>query len=238
MSCTTGLAIAKDEAYAEPDWVGMRRDLYSLIGWQVAATAIIYHAPFEYSNWNEEEKDNLGFEQWRKNVTDPTWDKDHWAVNYVLHPYWGAGYYVRGRERGFSRQGSFWIAVFYSSVYEFGVESFLEQPSVQDLIVTPVAGVALGLWFDNIRGRIRSRSRELRWTEKFILGVTDPLGALNQGVARLFGIETNSGSTLSVNLRPVLAARESSRNVQPPGTDVKHGGRKFDGLELTFHYRW
>jgi hypothetical protein len=48
----------------------MRRDLYSLVGWQVVATAIIYHAPFEYSNWSESEKDNLGFEQWRDNITD------------------------------------------------------------------------------------------------------------------------------------------------------------------------
>lgn len=133
----------QSEEYDSRDWAGMRRDLYYLIGWQVVATAIIYQAPFEFSNWSEDEKDQLDFEQWGENVTDIVWDEDHWAVNYITHPYWGAGYYIRGRERGFSRKESFWVAVLYSSVYEFGVESFLEQPSIQDLIVTPVAGAAI-----------------------------------------------------------------------------------------------
>jgi hypothetical protein len=48
--------------YDSRDWAGMRRDLYYLAGWQVVATAIIYNAPFEVSNWSEDEKDNLGFE--------------------------------------------------------------------------------------------------------------------------------------------------------------------------------
>ena len=39
---------------------------------------------------------------------------------------WGAGYYIRGRERGVSRKESFWISALYSTVYEFGIESFLE----------------------------------------------------------------------------------------------------------------
>ena len=122
---TADAGAQEDERYDTRDWAGMRRDLYCLIGWQVVATGIIYQAPFETSNWSQDEKDNLGFAQWRDNVTDPVWDEDHWAINYVAHPYWGAGYYMRGRERGFSRKESFWIAVLYSTVYEVGIESFL-----------------------------------------------------------------------------------------------------------------
>jgi hypothetical protein len=221
---------ATEDACETRDWPGLRRDLYSLVGWQVVATAIIYHAPFEYSNWSESEKDNLGFEQWRDNITDLTWDKDHWAINYVLHPYWGAGYYIRGRERGFSHWESFWVAVAFSSVYEFGVESFLEQPSIQDIIVTPVAGAALGMWFDAIRGRIRARGEVLSWRDKFLLGATDPLGTLNRAVASLFRISNSTSSTLSVGLQPMLTVRGSAY-AGPAQGDI-------DGVELTFHYRW
>lgn len=202
------------------DWAGMRRDLYYLVGWQVVATGIIYHAPFEFSNWSEDEKDNLGFEQWRDNVTDPVWDEDHWAVNYVLHPYWGAGYYIRGRERGFSRGESFWISVLYSTVYEFGIESFLEQPSIQDLIVTPAAGAAVGLYFERVRDGIRGRGGTPSFSDKLKLGLTDPLGALNRGVNRLFGIEETDDSRIIVGIAPVRAATSN------------------DGWRLAFRYRW
>ena len=153
------------------DWAGMRRDLGYLVGWQVVATVIIYNAPFEFSNWSRDEKDNLGFKQWSENVTDPVWDKDHWGVNYLLHPYWGGGYYIRGRERGFSRRESFWIAALYSTVYEFGIESFLEQPSIQDIIVTPVAGAAVGMYFETVRDRIRSKTGPLTLSRQDETGI-------------------------------------------------------------------
>lgn len=214
----------------------MRRDLYYLMGWQVVATAIIYQAPFEVSNWNEAEKDNLGLEQWRDNITDVVWDEDHWAVNYVTHPYWGAGYYIRGRERGFSRKESFWISALYSTVYEFGVESFLEQPSIQDIIVTPTVGTAVGIWFENIRTRIRSKPEPLKFRHRFVLGVTDPLGALNRGVDRLFGIDDSQESRLVLGLRPIYAAA-------PPGYSRwnrpgRRMDRSIDGFQITFNYQW
>jgi hypothetical protein len=218
------------------DWVGMRRDLGYLVGWQVVATVIIYNAPFEFSNWSQDEKDNLGFEQWSKNVTDPVWDKDHWAVNYLLHPYWGAGYYIRGRERGFSRRESFWIAALYSTVYEFGIESFLEQPSIQDIIVTPVAGAAVGLYFENVRHRIRSKSGRLTFSDRMKLGLTDPLGALNRGVNRLFRIDETEKSQLVMGIRPVRAAPLPGELRQ--GRQVDFVGKDIDGFQMTFDYRW
>jgi hypothetical protein len=218
------------------DWVGMRRDLYHLIGWQVVVTAIVYHAPFEFSNWNEEEKDNLGFEQWGNNVTDPVWDEDHWAVNYVIHPYWGAGYYIRGRERGFSRRESFWVSALYSTVYEFGIESFLEQPSIQDLIVTPVAGTALGFYFEKVRDRIRSRPGPLSFSDRLKLGLTDPLGALNRGVDRLLGIDEKASANLTIGFRPI---RPTSRfRLADDGRFTRIAGGATDGYQLTFSYRW
>jgi hypothetical protein len=218
------------------DWAGMRRDLGYLVGWQVVATVIIYNAPFEFSNWSQDEKDNLGFEQWGNNVTDPVWDEDHWAVNYVLHPYWGAGYYIRGRERGFSRRESFWIAALYSTVYEFGIESFLEQPSIQDIIVTPVAGAAVGMYFEKVRRRIHSKTGPLTFSDKMKLGLTDPLGALNRGVNRLIGIDGTEKSQLAMGFQPVHATPLPGELRQ--GRQVALVGRDIDGFQLTFDYRW
>ena len=206
---------------SEKDWPGIKRDLVYLVGWQVVATAIIYNAPFEFSNWSQDEKDMLGFEQWRDNVTNPVWDEDHWAVNYVLHPYWGAGYYIRGRERGFSRSESFWVAVVFSSVYELGVESFLEEPSIQDLIVTPVAGTAVGIYFEKVRDRIHSQPEPLSRWDKVKLGLTDPFGAMNRGVNKLFRIDETSKSQAMLGMRLLQDDR-----------------RDIDGLQLTLEYRW
>jgi hypothetical protein len=218
------------------DWAGMRRDLYYLIGWQVVATAIIYNAPFEVSNWSQNEKENLGLERWRENVTDPVWDKDHWAINYIAHPYWGAGYYIRGRERGFSRKESFWIAALYSTVYEFGIESFLEQPSIQDIIVTPVAGTALGFYFERVRDRIRSKPGPLSISDKMKLGLTDPLGALNRGVDRLLGVDESESSRLMIGFRLIRSAPQRGR--LRDGRQVSLGGSDIDGFEVTFSYSW
>lgn len=222
----------QEEPYDSRDWAGMRRDLYSLIGWQGVATVIIYNAPFEFSNWSQDEKDSLGLEQWGKNVTDPVWDSDHWGVNYVLHPYWGAAYYVRGRERGFSRRESFWIAALYSSVYEFGIESFLEQPSIQDIIVTPVAGAAVGVYFERIRDRIRKKPGPPSLSDKMKMGLTDPLGALNRGIVRLFRIDDMKNSPLLIGFRPV---RSSPRREGQVGRLTNND---LDGFQITFSYQW
>lgn len=232
----SGYSRAQPADGAYKDWQGVRHDLYYLIGWQVVATAIIYNAPFEFSNWSPNEKDQLGFEQWRENFTNPVWDKDHWGVNYVLHPYWGAGYYIRGRERGFSRSESFWISALYSTIYEFGIESFLEEPSIQDIIVTPVAGSLLGLYFENVRNRILSQPRPIPWFDKFKLGLTDPLGALNRGVNRLVGLEYTGSPPLLLSVRPVYALSDqpdTGRTDSP-----QHLTDEIDGFSLTFEYRW
>jgi hypothetical protein len=213
--------VQDQEPFDSRDWRGIKRDLVYLIGWQVVATVIIYSAPYEVSNWHRTEKENLGIEQWARNVTDPVWDEDHWSINYVLHPYWGAGYYIRGRERGFSQRESFWVSVVFSSVYEFGIESFLEKPSIQDLIVTPVVGTGIGLYFEKVRSRILNQAEPPSGWDKLKLGLTDPFGALNRGVNRLFGIQEYGEPQAMINVRLL---EDNERHV--------------DGLQLTFEYRW
>jgi hypothetical protein len=67
-------------------------------------------------------------------------DSDDAVTNYVFHPYWGAAYYIRARERGFGVLGSAVYSALLSTIFEFGVEAFFEQPSYQELIMSSIAG--------------------------------------------------------------------------------------------------
>jgi hypothetical protein len=172
-----------------PDWDGVWRDTGILFGSQIAAAGIIYLMPESFSGWSDEQKRNV-FKKYGNNVGHPSVDEDKFYVNYLLHPYWGATYYIRGRERGLDKVPSFVYSALISAMYEFGVESFFEKPSIQDLIVTPVAGSLLGAFvFEPVRESIK-RKQVLRWYDDAVLIVTDPVGVLSSVVEKLFGIKS------------------------------------------------
>lgn len=180
-----------------PDYAGLRRDAGYLLGYQAATVGLLYLMPERISRWSEEEKSDFRLTQWRDNASEPVWDKDLWYINYILHPYWGAAYFVRGRERGLGNTGAFWYSAALSAMFEFGVEAMFEKPSYQDLISTPVAGSLLGLYFVDLRGQIEAKES---WDlgDRVLLALTDPLGALNRQTDRLLGREAE----LEVGLLP------------------------------------
>ena len=172
------------------DWLGLARDTGFLLTYQLIGVGLLYVLPSSISNWNGHNKDISG-DKWWENVQNPHWDKDSWPVNYIGHPYFGATYYIRARERGFDRIDAFLYSAFASALYEFGVEAFFEPPSYQDLIVTPVGGALLGGFvFEPIRNWARSKG-ELRWYDHVILIATDPIGALNYMAESLLGIKSD-----------------------------------------------
>jgi hypothetical protein len=75
----------------------------------------------------------------------PIVDQDKWAINYIGHPISGTFYYQIARHDGFGVVGStVYSALMSAFFWEYGIESFAEIPSVQDLIVTPLGGALLG----------------------------------------------------------------------------------------------
>lgn len=176
------------------DRAGLRRDTWYFLSYHVTTIGILYAMPDSVSGWTSEQKEGYSMSIWWDNVTHPQIDSDDFYINYILHPYWGAAYFVRARERGYNDMDSFWYAVLLSSAYEFGVEALFEEPSIQDIIVTPVGGALVGMYFMNVRDNIREREIGLgrRTTkDKWLWVLTDPLGALNRQVDRLFGWETD-----------------------------------------------
>jgi hypothetical protein len=186
------------------DRAGIRRDTLYFIGYQAAAAGVI-------ALWPDPDSE-VGFDHWWHNVTHPRWDPDRAVVNYVLHPYWGAAYYTRARERGLDRTQSFWYSVLLSTIFEYSAEAMVEPVSYQDLVVTPVIGSLLGEFvFAPWRAHIRARPGPLSITDHAALVLTDPLGAINSAVGGLLGIEAQ------VSAGPMLHGGRGSQRALSAG---------------------
>ncbi|MGD9388063.1 MAG: DUF3943 domain-containing protein [Gammaproteobacteria bacterium] len=217
---------------AEPDRRGLRRDTSFLLSYQVGTVAFLYILPESVTNWTEEQRSEFSLKKWWDNIRNPQWDSDDFYLNYVLHPYWGAAYYVRARERGYDERASFWYSAAMSAAFEFGVEALFEEPSLQDIIVTPVGGVILGEYFMGLRHDTQALyepGEEMAWRHRALLVLTDPLGALNRKVQSWVGMEDVQSS-----LRVYVSDRQPSFSPRFAG-DQGLDDRVY-GIRLS--YRW
>lgn len=218
-----------------PDWRGIRRDTAYFLGYQFVALAALYIAPESISGWDSEQKHNYSFERWRDNVREPVWDEDRWWINYILHPYWGGAYYIRGRERGLDRLQSFWYSALLSTLFEYGAEALAEPVSAQDLVVTPVAGFLVGEYlFSPLREHIRAKPGELAWADKAVLFITDPLGVLNAQTDHLLGVK----SALQFQPLGIQDALYSAETGDPVAIPSGRQGYSSPGWELQFRFEW
>lgn len=117
----------------------------------VGTLLVLECLPEDATSWNRAELQEVPlFERWYNHVVKkgPEWDHDKIIFNYVLHPYAGAAYFMGARTCGFN----FWQSMLYGTIvstvgWEFGIEAFMERPSIQDLFITPLAGSMLGEGF-------------------------------------------------------------------------------------------
>jgi len=228
---------ATDPPLRTADWEGLRRDTWYFVGYQAAAVAVLYALPQETTGFD---RGTASYGKWRYNVTHPHGDKDDAFVNYVLHPYWGAAYYIRARERGLDRWQSFGYSALLSLMYEFGAEALFERVSYQDVVITPLVGWLVGEYlFSPIRESIQSKPGELDTMDKVALIITDPLGALNGVTDRVFGIQTQLSVAPFGPIRPsgsvAAAALAEVRGGWPRPERSKPGGVAW-GLHL--QVRW
>lgn len=213
------------------DRAGLRRDTWYFLGYQVATIGVLYALPESVSGWTDEQKSGYSMSIWWDNVTHPQIDSDDFYINYILHPYWGAAYFVRAKERGYTDVQSFWYAALLSSAYEFGAEALFEEPSIQDLIVTPVGGTLVGMYFMTVRDNIRKREVALgnRTTrDKWLWVLTDPLGSLNRQFDKLFGWETE------FHMRPYSYTRRREPGMQ--FDPVPWDEDRVYGIEIRFQW--
>ena len=155
------LAIPQDRIYIVEDntflekyntvrYLGVSTSIF-LMG-AVLAALTLYLLPESISNWEKtsfhEDISNLGSKWWANVSEPPVWDNDALWLNYITHPYWGSVYYLQARYAGLKPMESFGYSVLLSTVFwEYGIEAVAENPSIQDLIITPVLGSLLGEFF-------------------------------------------------------------------------------------------
>jgi hypothetical protein len=161
--------------------------------------------PEDATSWNRAEiRNKAPFKRWFKNVfkRGPEWDHDKFYFNYVLHPYAGAVYFMSARSCGFNMWQSLLYCTCISTIgWEFGVEAFMERPSIQDLFVTPLVGSAIGEGFYCIKRYLVHHNYSLlgsRFLGGFVAFLVDPV---NEVVGLFAGNEARKVSK-QISLTP------------------------------------
>ena len=107
---------------------------------------------FFYVRQKEDRIFDTSFSKWIDNITQaPVWDdEDSFFTNFVIHPLFGAEYYLFYRARGHSVWASAIGSFVQSALFEYAIEGLVEPPSLQDLIFTPAIGTPLGIVLENV----------------------------------------------------------------------------------------
>jgi len=139
--------------------------------------------PENVSKWDKKAKLSIEAElrQFTRTYSyAPVIDKDLFVVNYVGHPYQGSFYYNALRSQGTTVLQSSLYCLANSTLWEYVFEGGTEQPSIQDLIITPIAGSILGELTHVLT--IKMSKNGFRWYEAVIVCLINPAYVLNNGL--------------------------------------------------------
>jgi hypothetical protein len=192
----------------QPDWHRLWINTAVLASAYVGSLFVLECLPEDATAWNRAEIQNQApFKRWFKNVfkRGPEWDHDKFYFNYILHPYAGASYFMGARSCGFNM----WQSLLYSACvstfgWEFGIEAFMERPSYQDLVITPIVGCAIGEGFYRIKRYLVEHDYKLLGSSllgNVVAFICDPI---NEVIGLFAG---NEARTLSKNLSAMPTGR-------------------------------
>ncbi len=152
----------------------------------------LYLMPESVTNWDREK---FGVKSWFENVRmGPKLDNDSFIFNEILHPYFGAMYYMQPRMAGFSWMASAFFSFITSTLFwEYGLEAFVEVPSWQDLVITPLLGSILGEGFYQLTRYIQRNEGKLfgsLFLGRLVIALMDPIGFVirDLGLGEALGI--------------------------------------------------
>lgn len=106
------------------------------------------------------------------------WDGDPLFVNVVGHGLFGSELYLRARQCHLGWAGALAFAAATSSVWEYAFEANGVRPSAQDLVYTPIMGLALGearYFLHRAAGRLASPT-----ARSVARAMADPFGELER----------------------------------------------------------
>ena len=164
----------------------------------VGIILVMRQLPTSFTKWTSDRlTEKTPLRQWQKHITTPpVLDKDLPTVN-VSHAYSGSGYYTLCRNTpGFSGQETRHMleCLLYTTVmstfWEYGPEAFMEVPSIQDLLVTPLGGAVLGEMFHRLQRQIVANGGELLGSKllgRVVIVLLNPLEEVVQGLREIAG---------------------------------------------------
>lgn len=156
------------------------RSTIILTGTALASGVVLAVLPRQFTKWDDDAYQR-GSSNFRRAWTQPpVWDGDVAFHNWLGHPYAGAMYYNMIRSQGGTVRQSFAFAVFQSVMWEYLFEAVAEQPSIQDLIATPIMGAVLGELFNRWSVAIL-RQGPLNFGEKALVFFLNPSYVINNG---------------------------------------------------------
>lgn len=158
----------------------LRAEAYCILYDVSILTGLIY-SPTWLSRWDNTStnfKINDFLNQYKSSYSNPpVIDEDLFYTNYIGHPYQGAYYYNTVRSQGAKVWQSALYSLGQSLLWEYGWEAGFEQPSIQDLIVTPVAGSVVGE-LTHV-ATIAMSKHGFRWYEIATICIINPAYAIN-----------------------------------------------------------
>ncbi|GHT13064.1 hypothetical protein AGMMS4956_08650 [Bacteroidia bacterium] len=111
------------------------------------------------------------------------WDNDHFVTNFFQHPYTGGMYFNAARSNGFTYWQSLPFAIVGSGLWEFFAEN--QPPSINDIIATPLGGMALGEVTHRLSLRVHNNSLRgwRRFGNELLAGIISPMDLLSRVVS-------------------------------------------------------
>jgi hypothetical protein len=136
----------------------------------------------QITQWNKKDKFTVKaiLEQYERTFTTaPVIDTDLPIINYLGHPYQGSIYYNALRCQGANARQSALFCAAHALLWEYAWEGGIEQPSIQDLVITPAAGILLGELSHVLT--IKMSRNGFRWYEVVTVCLLNPMYAVNNG---------------------------------------------------------
>lgn len=190
------------------DWKRLWINTATLGGAFVGSLLVLECLPEDATSWNRAELQDVPlFKRWSNHVLKkgPEWDHDKFYFNYILHPYAGAAYFMAARSCGFNMWQSLLYCTCVSTIgWEFGIEAFMERPSIQDIFITPIVGSLIGEGFYKLKRMIVDNGYRLAGSK--VLGniVAFLIDPVNEVIGLFAGnpCRRNSGPAVSGFINP------------------------------------
>lgn len=216
----------------EKDWDYLLGQSYTIFGLSLATAGLMTLLPSSITNWDDEDRNlsNLGKKWWDNVSSGPVWDQDDHFLNYVMHPYFGGVYYTTARHSGFNEWESFLYSATMSTFFwEYGVEAFAEPPSIQDIIVTPIFGAAVGEWMLQTEAGIVSNGGEVMGSDTLgnvSLFLLNPVGHIHHWMTNWWQDEAE----ISLTYAPWFGNTDAANFALDAGAEYD---RQFIGLQVS-----